>query len=82
MRKILALPLLLVAACDAQKDEANDRTTYELNEQKIERSAEEVGKTAENVVSDIGDAAKSAGQKIEEQVDDVNVDVDVNRNRN
>ena len=82
MRKILALPLLLLAACDVQKDEANDRTTFEMNEQKIETSAEEVADTAVNVVSDVGDAAKTAGEKIGEEVDDVNVDVDVNRKNN
>jgi formiminotetrahydrofolate cyclodeaminase len=77
---IVALPLLMVAACDVKKDVANDQTTYELNTQKIENSAEAAGNTAENAISDIGNAAKSAGDKIENTVKNVDIKVDVDRN--
>lgn len=82
MRMILALPLLMAAACDVEKDAANDQTSYELNEQKIESGAEDVGNTAKEVLTDIGNAAETAGRKIEKEVEDVDIDVDVNRNRN
>ena len=80
MRIILALPLLLVAGCDVQKDEANDTTSYELNEQKIESTAEDVGNSAKAVASDVGEAAENAGEKIKDKVDDIDIDVNVNRN--
>jgi hypothetical protein len=82
MRIILALPLLIVAGCDVQKDAANETTSYEFNEQKVESAADKVGNTAEAVVSDIGDAAENAGEKIERKIDDVDIDVNVSRNGN
>jgi hypothetical protein len=82
MRIFLALPLLLVAACDVQKDEANDTTSYEFNEQQVESTAANVGDTAKNVAADIGEAAENAGEAIKDKVDDIDVDVDVNRNSN
>ena len=77
MRMILALPLLMLAACDVEKDAANDQTSYELNEQKIEGAAEDVGNTAKEVVTDIGNAAERVGEKIESEVEDVDIDVDI-----
>lgn len=69
MRFILALPLLLVVACNVERDEANDQTTLEFNEQRIEDAA-----------SDVGNAAESAGDAIQNEVRDLDVDVDINRN--
>jgi hypothetical protein len=69
MRLILALPLLLVVACNVERDDANDSTTIEFNEQRLE-----------NAVSDVGNAAESAGDAIQNEVGDLDVDVDVNRN--
>ena len=77
MRLILALPLLMVAACDVQKDATNDQTTYELNQQKIEDAAESVGNTAKDVASDIGNAAEDAGEKVKNRVNDIDIDVDL-----
>jgi hypothetical protein len=70
MRLLLALPLpLLLAACDVQRDEANDSTTVSFNEQRLE-----------NAVEDVGNAAESAGGAIENEVRDLDIDVDINRN--
>ena len=80
MRIIFALPLLLVAGCDVQKDTAHDTTSYEFNEQKVESAAENVGDSAKNVLSDVGEAAENAGEKIKDKVDNVDIDVNVNRN--
>jgi hypothetical protein len=81
MRMILALPLLMVAACDVKKDVANDQTTYELNEQRIEKAAEGAGNAVEAAANDVGKSAKSAGEKVKKQVDDVHVKVDVDHNK-
>ena len=78
MRIALALPLLLLAACEVSKDEANGTTSITYNEEVAANVAADVGNTAENVAADIGNEARSTGAKIENRVGDV--DVDVNRN--
>ena len=78
MRIALALPLLLLAACEVSKDEANGTTSVTYNEEVAANMAADVGNTAENVAADIGNEARTTGEKIENRVGDV--DVDVNRN--
>jgi hypothetical protein len=79
MRIFLALPLILgVAACDVTKDEANDQTTIEFNEQHIEDAANDVGNVASDAVSTVGNAAEAVGDKVSNEVGDV--DVKVTRN--
>ena len=65
----LPLPLLLLAACNVERDEANDSTTVSFNEQRLE-----------NAVEDVGNAAESAGEAIQNEVRDLDIDVDINRN--
>lgn len=81
MRMIAALPFLMLAACDVEKDPQNDQTTIEFNEQRIESTAENLGNAAEEVASDVANAAETAGQKIENEVEGIDVDVDVNRRK-
>ena len=75
MRVILVVPLMLIAACSVQKD--NGQTTVEINGQPIE----DLGNAAEEAISDVGNAASEAGQAIENDVDNLDVDIDVNRDR-
>lgn len=77
MRLILALPLLAVAACSVDNDQANDQVTLEYNQQRIENAAD----TAREIGSGIGNVVSSAGRAIENEVGDIDVDVDVTRNR-
>jgi hypothetical protein len=70
MRIILALPLLAaLAACNVERDAANDSTTLEFNEERIGEAAD-----------DVGNAVESAGEAIQNEVEAVDVDLDVNRN--
>ena len=69
MRMLLALPLLLVAGCNVQSDDANDSVTIGLNEQRLE-----------NAIEDAGNAAEEAGDALGNEVRDLDIDVDVNRN--
>ena len=80
MRIILALPLLLMAACNVERDEANNSTTLEFNEQRIEDAASDVGNAAEDVASGVGNVAGRTADAIGNEVGDVDVDVDVTRN--
>ena len=69
MRIAIAVPLLLLAACNVSKEGNSVTVQYDEN-------------TAENVVEDIGDTAKNVGgaiaNDVEETADKVqNTDVDV-----
>ena len=81
MRLTLALPLLLVAACSVDSDAANDQVTLEFNQELVEGTAEELGNAAEEVGSSVGNVADSTAQAISNEVGDIDVDLDVNRNR-
>lgn len=74
MRKILALPLLLAAACGV--DSNNDTVTINYDSEAIENTAGELGNAAEQAASDISNVAGA----IENRVDDIDVDIDLNRN--
>lgn len=81
MRLIIALPLLLVTACSVDGDGRNDSVTVNLNTEGLENTATELGDAAEQAASDVGNAARGAGDAIQNEVGDFNVDVDINRNR-
>ena len=65
MRVLLVLPLLLVAGCNVQSDDANDSVTIGLNEQRLE-----------NAIEDVGNAAEDAGAALGNEVRDLDIDVD------
>ena len=82
MRIIFALPLLLMAsACNFDNDAGNDQMTLEYNEQRIKDAASGAARTAREVGSGVGNVASSTGRAIKNEVGDVDVDVDVSRNR-
>ncbi|HWT13161.1 MAG TPA: hypothetical protein VN231_10445 [Allosphingosinicella sp.] len=82
MRLILALPLLLAAACSVDNDSANDQMTLEYNQERIEDAAAAAARTAREVGSGIGNVAAGTSEAIRNEVGDIDVDVDVSRNRN
>ena len=77
MRILLAAPLLLLGACNVQRDAANDTTTVSFNEDVAANAAEDVGNAAEDLGASISNEAKSTADKIENKVGDVDVDVNV-----
>jgi hypothetical protein len=81
MRLIFALPLLALAGCNVDNDSANDSVRLEYNEQKIRDSAAAAASAAREVGSGVGNVAASAGRAVKNEVGDVDVDVDVTRNR-
>ncbi|MGZ8285412.1 MAG: hypothetical protein ACXW27_10725 [Allosphingosinicella sp.] len=81
MRLIFALPLLALAGCDVDNDSANDQVRFEYNEQRIEDAAAAAAAAAKEVGSGVGNVAVSAGQAVANEVGDIDVDVDVTRNR-
>lgn len=81
MRLIFALPLVALAGCDVDSDSANDQVRFEYNEQRIRDAAEATARTAEEVGSSVGNVAASTGRAVKEEVGDIDVDLDVTRNR-
>ena len=77
MRIALALPLLVLGACQVSKGENEVSVTY--NQDVAENAAADIGNTAENIAADIGNDVKTTGDKIENRVGDTDVDVNVNR---
>lgn len=81
MRTILFAPLLLAAACNVDNDPANDHVSVNYDEERIENTAADAARTAERVGAGIGNIASSTGRAIKNEVGDIDVDVDVRRNR-
>jgi len=75
MRIALAIPLLLLGACQVSKDENNGTTSVTYNSDVAENAASDVGNTAQDIASDIGNDIKKTGDKIQ------NTDISVNVNR-
>ena len=81
MRLILALPLLAAAGCNVDNDTANDQMTLEYNQQRIEDAAAATARTAKEVGSSVGNVAATTGRAIGNEVGDIDVDLNVTRNR-
>ena len=75
MRIALAIPLLLLGACQVSKDDANNTVSVTYNEDVAANVAAGVGNTAENIAADIGNDVQRTADKVQ------NTDVDVNVNR-
>jgi len=70
MRIALALPLLLLGACQVSKDDNNGTTSVTYNSDVAENAAADVGNTAQNIAGDIGNDVKRTGDKIGNKVGD------------
>ena len=81
MRLMFALPLLALAGCDVANDSANDQVRLEYNQQRIEDAARATARTAKEVGSGVGNVAVTTGRAVADEVGDIDVDVDVSRNR-
>jgi hypothetical protein len=79
MRIILAIPLLLLGACQVSKDNANNTVSVTYNEEVASNAAADVGNTVENIASDVGNEAKNTGEKIQNKVNNTDVDLKVNK---
>ena len=78
MRILLAVPLLVLGACQVSKDE--NSTTVSFNEDVAENAAADAGNFAENVGGMIANDVEQTADKVQNKVGDVDVNVDVNRN--
>jgi hypothetical protein len=77
VRTILALPALLIGGCSVDNDAANDQVRVEYNEERIEDATD----SARNVARGVGNVAAASGRAIRNEIGDIDVDIDVRRNR-
>ena len=70
MRIALAIPLLLLGACQVSKDDNNGTMSVNYNSDVAENAAADVGNTAQNIAADIGNDIQKTGDKIENRVGD------------
>ncbi len=67
MRRLtIALPLLLLAACNVTSDEANDQVSVEYDQNLAEESAETVVNEAERIGGYIANDVEEAGRRADE----------------
>ena len=81
MRILFALPLLMAAGCNFDNDAQNDQMTLEYNQQRIEEGIRDAARTGRDAARSAGNVAQSTGRAISNEVGDIDVDVDVSRNR-
>ena len=79
MRILLAVPLLLLGACQVSKDD--NSTTVSFNQDVAENAAEDIGNTAENIGGMIANDVDTTADKVKNEVGDVDVDVNVSRDK-
>ena len=82
MRLILALPVLLLGACQVSNDDTNGTITAEFNQDVAENAAQDVANGAEALGGAIANEAEQTAAKIENTDVDVDVDVNTADNRN
>lgn len=81
MRIPLLLLVLTTAACNVDNDSTNEQVSVKYDSQKIKDTAKDAARTAREVGSGVGNVAESTGRAIKNEVGDIDVDVDVKRNR-
>jgi hypothetical protein len=82
MRLLIALPTLLLCACQVSKDSDNGAITAEFNQDVAENAARDVANGAQALGGAIADEAEQTAAKIENTDVDVDVDVNTADNRN
>ena len=75
MRILLAVPLLLVSACNVSKDSANNTISMTVNQEEAANDLQNASNKIENIAQDVGNEAQNLGDKVQ----NTNVDVNVNR---
>jgi hypothetical protein len=77
MRIMIALPLLLLAACNVTKDGNNDTVSVTVNEDLAANTAANVSNDVQNIAADVGNEATKLGDKIEKTDVNLTVNTDV-----
>ena len=82
MRILIAVPLLILGACNVDRDAGNGTTTVSFDESAAANTAEDVGAAAENIGGAIANDVEKTADKVQNKVGDVDVDVSRNGDAN
>ena len=75
MRFALAIPLLLLGACNVSKE--GNAVTVQYDQNTAQNTAADIGNTAQNIATDIGNDVEKTGDKLENKIGNANVTVKV-----
>lgn len=75
MRVLIAVPVLLVAACAVENDRRNGQTTIGFDETIVTNTTDRLGNAVEDTAAEIN----RAGQDIRNEARNLDVDVSVRR---
>jgi len=81
MRMMIALPLLLLGACNVTKDGNNDTVSVTVNEDLAANTAANVSNDVQNIAADVGNTVENAGDKLKNTDVDVKVDTNTQDNK-
>jgi len=81
MRIMIALPLLLLGACNVTKDGNNDTVSVTVNEDLAANTAADVGNGIQNAAADVGNTVENAGDRLKNTDVDVKVDTNTQDNK-
>ena len=82
MKILIALPLLVLAACQVSKDEANDTISAEFNQDVAEEGLADAANTAENIAGIVANDVEQAADKVEQKAENTDIDVDIDTDGN
>ena len=78
MRIAIALPILLLAACNVSKDDGNGTTTVSFDQNKAEETLGTVSNGAQAAGGAIINDVKEAGDTVQDKAGNVDIDIDTN----
>ena len=78
MRIAIALPFMLLAACNVSKDDGNGTTTVSFDQNKAEETLGTVSNEAQAAGGAIVNDVKQAGDTVQEKAGNVDIDIDTN----
>ena len=81
MRMMIALPLLLLGACNVTKDGNNDTVSITVNEDLAANTAANVSNDVQNIAADVSNSVENAGDKLKNTDVDVKVDTNTQDNK-
>ena len=81
MRIMIALPLLLLGACNVTKDGNNDTVSVTVNEELAANTAANVSNDVQNIAADVGNTVENTGDKLKNTDVDVKVDTNTQDNK-
>ncbi len=77
MRIALAIPLLLLGACDVSKN--GNSMTVQYDQNTAQNTAADIGNTAQNIAADIGNDVQKTGDKFQNKIGNTDVSVKINK---